>query len=404
MRIMLTIYRRHIPCCAHAEKGRAFTRCKCPIWIDGQKEGERLNYSLKTRNWTKASQQLLKIEVGEADPEKKLKPIDKAAEQYLAKLTSEGMAAATIKKYRARLLGTFTVNRERRAEQYTMPLASAAAQAGKKFVQNIDLEFLEAYRSTWTGGPLTAAKRIEGLRSFFRWCVSHGWLKSNPAKDLRMPVERVAPKLPYSREDVASLLQACGQAPRKESQLIRDNRQRLKSLILVARFSGLRISDACMLTAAKVEGGRVMLYMAKTGVPVFVPLPAFVMAELDRTPFRSGAYWFWNGESSVEATADVWRDRLGRMAKRANVANPEWHRFRDTFAVELLLQGVPIERVAALLGHQSIQITEKHYAPWVRARQAQLEADVAAAWTKDPTAQVLSLLQAGDIRKEEVRN
>lgn len=52
------------------------------------------------------------------------------------------------------------------------------------------------------------------------------------------------------------------------------------------------------------------------------------------------------------------------------------NRFRDTFAVELLLSGVPIERVSILLGHSSVRITEKHYAPWVRDRQVQLEADV----------------------------
>jgi integrase len=56
------------------------------------------------------------------------------------------------------------------------------------------------------------------------------------------------------------------------------------------------------------------------------------------------------------------------------------HRFRDTFAVELLKAGVPMERVSVLLGHSSIKVTEKHYSPWVRARQEQLEADVRRTW------------------------
>jgi integrase len=60
------------------------------------------------------------------------------------------------------------------------------------------------------------------------------------------------------------------------------------------------------------------------------------------------------------------------------------HRFRDTFAVELLLAGVPIERVSVLLGHQSVRVTERHYNPWVRSRREQLEADVARAWQQDP--------------------
>jgi hypothetical protein len=28
--------------------------------------------------------------------------------------------------------------------------------------------------------------------------------------------------------------------------------------------------------------------------------------------------------------------------------------------------------------------TEKHYSPWVRSRQEQLEADVARVWSQDP--------------------
>ena len=54
---------------------------------------------------------------------------------------------------------------------------------------------------------------------------------------------------------------------------------------------------------------------------------------------------------------------------------------RDTFAVEMLLAGVPLEQVSILLGHRSIKITEKHYAPWVKARQEQLAANVRKAWS-----------------------
>jgi hypothetical protein len=35
----------------------------------------------------------------------------------------------------------------------------------------------------------------------------------------------------------------------------------------------------------------------------------------------------------------------------------------------------PIERVSILFGHQSVRVTERHYAPRVRSRQEQLEAE-----------------------------
>jgi integrase len=54
--------------------------------------------------------------------------------------------------------------------------------------------------------------------------------------------------------------------------------------------------------------------------------------------------------------------------------------FRDTFAVELLNRGVPIDRVSLLLGHSSVKVTERHYAPFVKERQQQLEVYARLAW------------------------
>ncbi len=54
--------------------------------------------------------------------------------------------------------------------------------------------------------------------------------------------------------------------------------------------------------------------------------------------------------------------------------------FRDTFAVELLLAGNTIDKVSILLGHRSVKMTEKHYLPWVKARQEQLAASVQRSW------------------------
>lgn len=45
-----------------------------------------------------------------------------------------------------------------------------------------------------------------------------------------------------------------------------------------------------------------------------------------------------------------------------------------------LLAGIPIDQVSILLGHKSVKITEKHYAPFVKARQDQLTASVRQVW------------------------
>ena len=70
--------------------------------------------------------------------------------------------------------------------------------------------------------------------------------------------------------------------------------------------------------------------------------------------------------------------RIGLEAEVATPAKPRYlrrspagfrtHRLRDTFAVEVLLAGVAIEDVSALLGHRSIRVKERRYAPWNSAR------------------------------------
>jgi len=116
------------------------------------------------------------------------------------------------------------------------------------------------------------------------------------------------------------------------------------------------------------------MYTAKTGTPVYCPLPPFVIDALNA--ILESTYFFWTGNSTPKTVAGVWQESLKRLFILAGAPDGHAHRFRDTFSVELLLAGVPVERVSILLGHQSVRITEKHYAPWVRARQEQLEADV----------------------------
>lgn len=157
-------------------------------------------------------------------------------------------------------------------------------------------------------------------------------------------------------------------------------------LILVMCYSGLRMGDAVGLNVDRIKGDRLLLYTAKSGVPVNLILPRVVQDALAKTPTKSEQHFFWTGGGKLESSVTNWRATLGQVFKDAKIPNGHSHRFRDTFAVELLLAGVPIERVSVLLGHQSVRITEKHYAPWAQARQEQLEDDLRSAWRRDKFA------------------
>jgi integrase len=140
------------------------------------------------------------------------------------------------------------------------------------------------------------------------------------------------------------------------------------------------MTDAVCLERSQVTGDRLFLYTQKTGTPVRLPLPPFVLQALREVPNGSAAYFFWNGRCLRTSAVKTWERTLSRLFEIAEIENGHAHRFRDTFAVELLLAGVPIDQVSILLGHSSVRVTEKHYSPWVKARQDQLELAVRKTW------------------------
>src|SRR5260370_42008015 len=53
---MLTVYRRHRKDCEHRNEGRAYRRCKCPLWADGLLGKRDVRKSLGVTDWNCATE------------------------------------------------------------------------------------------------------------------------------------------------------------------------------------------------------------------------------------------------------------------------------------------------------------------------------------------------------------
>jgi site-specific recombinase XerD len=279
-----------------------------------------------------------------------------ACEDFLADARARGLREPSLYKYRLLL----------------SRLQLFAKDKGLVHISNLDLEMTAKFRESWTNKGTAARKKLESLRTFFRFCHDRGWTDSNPAAKLKMGKIEEPPVEPFTTEELDCIVRAIDKYPDKA------NAVRLRALMLLLRYSGLRLGDAVTLDRARIESGRLFLRTAKTGTRVFIPLPVVVLDAIAACPGKPHPWW--SGEGKRKSVIGNWQRSLKRLFELANVKNGHAHRFRHSFAAELLMHGAALTNVAQLLGHSSEKITERHYSSWIQGRQERLEDDVRKGW------------------------
>ena len=143
--------------------------------------------------------------------------------------------------------------------------------------------------------------------------VLSGWLPTNPASKIKPPKTSDTPTLPLSDAEVEKLLSACDAYPHKGRAL------RMRALILLLRYSGLRIGDAATLSRNRITDDKLELYTAKTGTKVCLPLPPKVIEALHALPVK-GEHFFWSGKSKVRTVTGRWQTDTQEVVRKVRIA------------------------------------------------------------------------------------
>jgi integrase/recombinase XerD len=359
-------------------------------WLYINENSERRQVSAKTRSWDRAQDKAREIEEeakrraadaanGKAPPpENEVVTVEKAIEDYLEDKRQQNCEPATL--YKLEII-------------FRKQFLRFVAVKGLVYLTEITLAHLEEFRREWKDGPLAKKKKQERVLGFFYFCQRHGWIKQNPAAGLsRIRVKDMSVTDYFSRDEFNKLVDSTYVYQQKTKESAADPiGTRLRALLLLMRWSGLAIRDAVTLERERLnKDDELLLYRAKTGRPVFVKLPPDVAKALRQVPpgpKPNPRYFFWSGNGEKKSAVADWQRSFRKLFDIADLKKPDLtkkrcfpHMLRDTFAIELLLKDVPIDQVALLLGHQSVKTTEKHYAPFVKARQEQLIASVQKAW------------------------
>ena len=240
-------------------------------------------------------------------------------------------------------------------------------------VSSVPQVALEVYLRQLTGkrhlAASTCARKLSGIRHFFRFLVSENIRDDNPATYIDSPRQEKHLPNTISQEEVEILLTCSAEDESSEGK-------RLHTLLHILYASGLRVTELVSLKLTSIqitegEDGPVahLLIRGKGNKERLVPMHEGAIRALYtylrvRAEFEQGddeTHWLFPSHSK---SGHLTRQRFGQILKSLALkagldpAKIHPHALRHSFASHMLAGGADLRVVQELLGHADISTTQ----------------------------------------------
>ena len=219
--------------------------------------------------------------------------------------------------------------------------------------------------------PSTINRTLISISSFCQWAQDCNLIPNNPAEGVRNVVEEPLGPRALDRKEQLALLRAVRRAGK-----IRD-----LSIITMLLHTGIRVSELCNLRVSDIaiSDNRNMLTVRegkgtkRRNIPLN-PTVSRVLRDyiktmgsrqgmvMDTTGSKNAQFLFY-GQKRMPLTDRGVRYLTKKYSYLAKIPNVSPHVFRHTCAKNLIDAGNPIDRVAKILGHSSINTTSIYTIP-----------------------------------------
>lgn len=198
------------------------------------------------------------------------------------------------------------------------------------------------------------------LGVFFKWCITHGYMQSNPLVNIELPKleKRIPSKL--TKQDALRILETIN----NYSYGYKFTRYRNYALFATFMFAGLRKSELLKLRCADIDIENLTLFVnqGKGAKDRIIPI-SYTLAEslkkyaAERKRLnRTCPEFFASSTRNVGFTIDGLKHLVVHTRKisgiRFNV-----HKLRHTFATLMLEGGCDIYSLSRMMGHSDIKTT-----------------------------------------------
>lgn len=281
---------------------------------------------------------------------------------------------------------------DRTCEQYALVfnrMLEFYPTLGIYHAQQLNLDNVERFKAVSLGHLKSTSRStsVSKLKSFLGEAYRRGWITTPLAVQIKNATGAYDQKQPYTDNEVETIL---NESLRMKGGIdgYASEPGTFRLLLELMLETGMRASDAVLFDPHKLRRGE--LSWIYTFIPVKTrkheqpkPVDAFIPDTLKdaihECKWLSPSVPFSYGGKDYAQLAQAVYERMQAIGLRCDpqIEDCRPHRLRDTFAVRNLLAGVPIGDVSKLLGHCSVVVTERYYAPWIPERHARLERLVA---------------------------
>lgn len=304
-------------------------------WYDPKTKAMRYK-SLKTENRNEAHRLLLQKNGEMMDKDWAKAPT--FLKTFMAFLDDTEMTKGdglTIRNYRSQL----------------SPLVNFADECGLQSITELSFDLANEFICRYKGlKPSTIAQKLKVCRLFFKWAFKTWDLKAeNPFSRIKYPKIRKAEKKFWTPEQVEKILDA-------------EKDKEFRFCFAIMAYAGFRFFEAQKAVWCDFEGDFIKV-MGKGGKFAKVPVSSKLRAEMGR---------FLDGQQKPDSGA-VFSDRVTNTATNREIkkacamagikyeGRANCHRFRHSFASNLLRGGASVVTTQRLLRHSTPMITLSVY-------------------------------------------
>ena len=263
-----------------------------------------------------------------------------AIDKFLTHLKNENRSSNTIIAYENDL--------KQLAEFIGQDNVFNADQVNTDHIKNFKKYLLEEKKYT----NKTVSRKLNSIKSFFRFLAGSGVINQDPAGDIAHPKINQKPPRILSPLEYRALRDVC-----------RDD-LRSYAIIELMLQAGLRISEVANLEITDIQEDKIIIRPYESHQSRVIPLNRAAKRAIEgyleeRPKTRKSTNLFITKNGNPLLVRNI-RNSLNRYFKIAEIKDVYVNNLRDTFVVQQLKAGVPLNVVSQIIGHKRVSSTEKY--------------------------------------------